>query len=242
MSFLDDVREAKQRFGTYIERLQRLLQEYKVEGKDWYANLKLANRDSAFRTRRNAIWNELLEQESGKLALPVILGIIGAVLGGIGIAGFGGAIGLSLAFLLAPVGILLGNEFDAEGVSKGVVRKIRQFFGSSEVKDSKDDTESCTNEEFATLLELLTETTTRCDALDHAHAELAARCNAVERENATLNVDVAKLSDQLISLKGIVEEAQTEVVALRQRTMYLGWGVLIVGLVLISEFILRFFH
>jgi hypothetical protein len=242
MSFLDDVRDAKQRFGTYIERLQRLLQEYKVEGKDWYANLKLANRDPEFRKRRNDIWNELLEQEGATLSLPVILAIVGAMLGGIGIAGFGGAIGLPLAWLLCPVGILLGNEFDREGVSKEVLRTIRKFFGSSEGTDSKDDAADSAHEELAFLLEQLTEITNRCDVLEHAREEMAARCNAVERENATLNADVAKLSDQLVSLKSIVEVAQTEVVTLRQRTMYLGWGVLIVGVLLISELILGFFH
>jgi len=162
----------------------------------------------------------------------VILGILGAVLGGIGIAGFGGAIGLPLALLLAPVGIVLGNEFDAGGVSKSVVRKIRQFFGSSEVKDSNDDTADSANEEFAVLLELLTEMINRCDALEHAHAEVAARCNAVEQENVKLNA-------QLISLKSLVEATQKEVRTLRQRTMYLGWGLC---LVLISVLVWRFFQ
>jgi hypothetical protein len=44
-------------------------------------------------------------KNGGKLAFGVVLGIVGAVLGGVGIAGAWGAFGLPLVLLLVPVGV-----------------------------------------------------------------------------------------------------------------------------------------
>lgn len=146
MSILSDVTEAKQHFGTYIERLQNLLKKYDVQGENWYSNLRRVNRNPEFKTELTAIWQEILEQQGGKLGLSVILGIIAATLGGIGIAGFGGAIGLPLAALLVPVGILLGNELDTEGGTRRFVRWVRGLFGSAGVAGSSGDVPDASNE------------------------------------------------------------------------------------------------
>src|SRR5438270_873468 len=86
VSVVKDVKAAKERFGGYIVRLQGLLGEYRVCGKHWYRNLKFANSDPHFVERRNETWKEILELEGGKLTFGTVLAIIGAVLGGVGIA------------------------------------------------------------------------------------------------------------------------------------------------------------
>jgi hypothetical protein len=126
VSIIADVSAAKLRFSGYILRLRRLLSDYGIEGDDWYDNLKNANRNPEFIAGRDAIWRELLEQESGKLSLGAIFGIVGAALGGVGIAAGGGAIGIPLVLLLVPAGLLMGNEFDSHHVGT----KLRRWWTS----------------------------------------------------------------------------------------------------------------
>lgn len=57
----------------------------------------------------------------------MILGIIGAALGGIGIAALGGAFGLPLFLLVVPLGLVLGNEIDEAGVTKKVIERLRKI-------------------------------------------------------------------------------------------------------------------
>jgi hypothetical protein len=228
MPLLDDGRDLKVRFGAYIEQFQQLLREHRVKGSDWLANLRSASRDPKFKARCSSIWNEILEEEGGKVALPVILGIVGAVLGGIGIAGFGGAIGVPLAMFMVPLGLVLGNEFDAEGTTRGIIRKIRHLCVGHGSEDSRDDAWDSADEVFAALLELAGETTSRFLTL--------------ERQNTTLRTEVAKLTDQVSSLKYQLETSQAEIGNLQQRVSYLGWGILLLGITSISGLLWLFLH
>jgi uncharacterized membrane protein YbjE (DUF340 family) len=130
MSFAADIKAAKARFHIYIDQLAALLCEYDIIGPSWYDNLKKANGDPEFISRRDQIWKRILEEEGGKLSLAVILGIVGAVMGGVGIATAGSAIGLPLIALLVPLGIVLGNEMDTEGITRNIVRIVGSWFGS----------------------------------------------------------------------------------------------------------------
>jgi hypothetical protein len=221
MTLLDDVRALKQRFGVYIEQFQRLLREHHVEGKDWSASLRLAGRDPEFKARWNSLWKEILEQEGGKVGLPLILAIIGVVLGGIGIAGLGGAIGVPLSLLAVPLGLVLGNELDAEGVTKRVYIKIRQLFGGPKSEGLLDDEPDSVDEEFAVLVKLTEETTSRCVVL--------------EQESLTMKAAVATFSEQVTSLNHRLETFQSEIGTLRQRFFYLSCGGLLLGLTLLSR-------
>ena len=124
MSFVNDLRDAKHRFGKYIDQMSGLLQRYGITGKDWYKKLQRANENPEFIAKRNAIWKEILEQEGGKLTFGSVLAIIGAVLGGVGIAGAWGAFGLPLVLLLAPAGVWIGNELDSEGIARRWAKEI----------------------------------------------------------------------------------------------------------------------
>lgn len=180
MSFVTDVQEASHRFSTYVEEFRSLLIEYGVQGEGWLSKLRRANRDSGFRAKRDTIWKELLEQEGGKLSLGTVMAIIGAVLGGIGVAGFGGAIGIPLTLLLAPVGVIFGHELDQHGVTKSVIRKVRSWFmpdkenmssgvqvdhpASDGESTSKAQTEGVDDDELAAILELMTQLNQRFEA------------------------------------------------------------------------------
>lgn len=131
MSVVKDIKAAKDRFAIYIDRLSGLLAQYQICGENWYRNLKAANDDPRFIERRDAIWKEILEQEGGKLTFGTVLAIIGAVLGGVGIAMGGGAFGLPLILLLAPVGVWIGNEVDEGGLTKQFFDGLRKVFGST---------------------------------------------------------------------------------------------------------------
>ena len=56
-----------------------------------------------------------MKADGGKLTLGVMFAIVGAALGGVGIAAMGGAIGVPLALIGALVGLVVGNEADTEG-------------------------------------------------------------------------------------------------------------------------------
>jgi hypothetical protein len=71
-----------------------------------------------------------MKKEGGKLSLAVILGIVWAVMGGVGIAMGGTAIGLPLIALLIPLGIVLGNEADNEGITESLFEAVSSWFGS----------------------------------------------------------------------------------------------------------------
>jgi hypothetical protein len=128
MSVTRDIKAAKKRFASYILRFRNLLAEYRVCGKEWYRNLKLANADPEFIARRDQIWKEILEQEGGKLTLGTVLAIVGAALGGAGIAVGGGAFGLPLVLLLAPIGVWVGNEVDEEGLTRRFLKELQTHF------------------------------------------------------------------------------------------------------------------
>jgi hypothetical protein len=130
MSLTADIEATKDRFHVYIEQLIALLLDYNIPGSNWYENLKKANSDPLFKRRRDEIWKRILEQEGGKISMAIILWIVGAVLGRVGIAAFGSAIGLSLVVLLVPAGILVGNEMDSAGITKNIVDIVGSWFGS----------------------------------------------------------------------------------------------------------------
>ena len=142
MSFVSDMKDAKRRFAGYIEEFTVLLHDYGVSGRGWYENLRRANHDPAFVRRRDKIWQELLEAEGGKLTFGTVLAIVGAVLGGVGIAGAWGAFGLPLILLLTPAGIWIGNELDAEGITRDWIKWMRSCLGVRKQSDITAEPES----------------------------------------------------------------------------------------------------
>ncbi len=237
MSFVRDVTDAKQRFGTYIEDFRYLLVQNDVHGSDWYQRLKEAHKNQAFKSKRDAIWHAILEREGGKLSLGAIFGIIGAALGAIGVAGFGGAIGIPLALLLVPVGILFGHEVDEHHITENVFKWFRDRFGSapsnapptdSHAHASPDNTETNTatgsnqkgsvnyDEELVVILQIVSDVIQRCEELDASSQKL-------EQSQAELYRDVAKVRadhyGRLLSNESALHSISSRVVELERTTL-----------------------
>lgn len=56
--------------------------------------------DESFKNEWIAFWSDIAKENGGKLSLTTVCVVIGASLGGVGIAAMGGAIGLPLALVL----------------------------------------------------------------------------------------------------------------------------------------------
>ncbi|MEO8870576.1 MAG: hypothetical protein ABI357_07065 [Granulicella sp.] len=108
-----------------MEAFRQLFVKYKINSVDSaWANMS----DSAFRKDMYDLGHKVMQSDGGKITLVPLLGIIGAALGGVGIAMLGGAFGLPLALVLALVGLIVGNEADSAGYTSALMRKVKAFW------------------------------------------------------------------------------------------------------------------
>jgi outer membrane murein-binding lipoprotein Lpp len=171
-----------------------------------------ATRDEEFKTEWKQIWSQIAQQDGGKLSLTTILGITGLVLGGVGIAAGGSAIGLPLAILLAPVGYLAGAEID----DLGFVKKALEFFrGQShtpptqptptiepETRGSDHQPETSPND-IAEMVTLLTLIEKRCEQAEKTTGLTAASLEDLRRDllsSGQTNESVAELTRRMDAL------------------------------------------
>jgi len=111
MSISQELGDSAGRFKTYVDRLIALVKTHEISS---ITNLVDAVRhNQAFADDWKAIWTDIAEADGGKISLTTAGAIIGAVLGGVGIAAMGGAIGLPLAFVLGLGGLIAGAEIDS---------------------------------------------------------------------------------------------------------------------------------
>ncbi len=89
--------------------------------------IDLHRNKSEFKEEFLNIWKEIGKKDGGKLSLNTTGIILGASLGGVGIAAFGGAIGLPLFLIFGLTGLFGGTKIDSLGSfsdSKKVSLKI----------------------------------------------------------------------------------------------------------------------
>jgi hypothetical protein len=124
MSFSEDIRDAKRRFPQHVKAFEDLFRKHHISSTStaWEA---LSS--ASFREDMVELAEQLMKVEGGKLTFSVAFAIIGAALGGVGVAAMGGAFGVPLALVGALVGLVLGNEADSEGYTSTFVRKFRAF-------------------------------------------------------------------------------------------------------------------
>ena len=114
--------ESAARFKSYTNRLVQLLQDHEV--RTLSALITAVRSNERFSAECRAIWSDIAEADGGKLSLSAAGIILGGVLGGVGIAAMGGAIGLPLVLGLG--GLLAGTEFDAlRSVSRNKLQLLR---------------------------------------------------------------------------------------------------------------------
>ena len=113
MSFSEDVRNARERFPSARSGVRDSLKKHgihnDIDGVDRSVVSAGLSKGHGQRGRTE------MKADGGKLTLGVMFAIVGAALGGVGIAAMGGAIGVPLALIGALVGLVVGNEADTEG-------------------------------------------------------------------------------------------------------------------------------
>ncbi len=124
MSFIDDIRDAKCRFPQHVNAFEDLFRKHRISST---SSAWGAFSSQTFRDDMVELAEQVMKVEGGKLTFGVVFGIIGAALGGVGIAALGGAIGVPLALVGAFVGLVIGNEADSEGYISTFIRKIKAF-------------------------------------------------------------------------------------------------------------------
>lgn len=132
MGILKDTQASIERIRRYGDQMKSLLSRYGVHSID---DLKRAAQDSAFKSELAALWAGIPEAEGGKISLTILLTTIAIAMGGVGIAAGGGAIGLPLLVILAPVGYFTGQELDSEGYTKAVVDTFAKFLQMAQKLD-----------------------------------------------------------------------------------------------------------
>jgi hypothetical protein len=111
MSITNELSNSLDRFKVYIDRLIALVQKHNIDSIPKL--IEAFRHNDSFSSDWKAIWVEIADADGGKITLTTVGAIIGAVLGGVGIAAMGGAIGLPLAFVLGLGGLVAGAEFDS---------------------------------------------------------------------------------------------------------------------------------
>jgi hypothetical protein len=168
MSIVEEFKETKRRFSQYITRFISLCEQNDVKN---LTTLLKHLRQPEFRARWNAIWKDLAETEGGKISFTTAAIIVGLILGGVGIAAGGGAVGLPMVLLLTPVAYFTGQELDSEGWTKKTIEWARKVFhfrstGAVEVVGSEEAASNLENNASGDLALLLVELTARCEELE----------------------------------------------------------------------------
>lgn len=163
LGIIKDTRASFARYRDYGSEMKSLLSRHGVHSID---DLKRAAKDATFKSEVAALWDGILRAEGGKLSLTLVLGTIAIAMGGVGIAAGGGAIGLPLLVILAPVGYFAGQELDSEGYTKAVVETFRKLLQRAHTLDSKQYA-GAVADEFKKLLEKVQE----LDAERHKYTE-----------------------------------------------------------------------
>jgi hypothetical protein len=111
VSISKELSDSAARFKIYIDRLIALLERHQIRSVP--ALIRAFRNNASLGQDWRAIWNDIAKADGGKISLTTAGTVLGAVLGGVGIAAMGGAIGLPLALLLGLGGLLAGAEFDS---------------------------------------------------------------------------------------------------------------------------------
>lgn len=111
MSTFQEISELPERYQRYARDLREIFLKHDIRSARDLRRL----RSGAARKDVDRWLRGLRDQDGGKLSLGTTGVIVGAALGGIGIAAFGGAIGLPLAAVLGVAGFVGGSGVDARG-------------------------------------------------------------------------------------------------------------------------------
>lgn len=163
MGIIKETKATLERIRGYGNQMKSLLSRHEVHSID---ELKRAAEDPSFKSEVAELWDGILKAEGGKLSLTLILGTIAIAMGGVGIAAGGGAIGLPLLVILAPVGYFTGQELDSEGYTKAVVDMFEKLLHKAKELDYERYTDAA-----AAKIKKLLERAQELDAERHKYTE-----------------------------------------------------------------------
>ena len=110
MSTYSEIKEIPERFQLHRDKLESLFREYDIKS---IGDLKeVYKKDEKFQIQWKEIWTDIAKADGGKLSLTTFGVIVGSLVGGVGIAAMGGAIGIPLAIILGLGGFLVGTKVD----------------------------------------------------------------------------------------------------------------------------------
>ena len=119
MSFIGELKNSVSRLAATKSSLRAQFNEHGIESAK---DLKKAFKENPeFRQSWNRIWLDIAKRDGGKISLTTVLVILGAAFGGLGIAAFGGAIGLPWALVLGLVGLRAGAALDEKRNKNSIV-------------------------------------------------------------------------------------------------------------------------
>jgi hypothetical protein len=147
--------------------------------------------------------------EGGKVSITTAALIIGAVLGGVGVAALGGAIGLPLAAVLVPIGWIVGNEFDQQRWTKKIWDWVtgEEHAKSDLLPDPK----------------ILLQAEADLNALTITAHELGARCEHIEKQLSDIAEGLVDRDSQIASLKDLAAATEQRLGALGRQVTTLRW-------------------
>ena len=146
MGTFTEIGKTPKQFKNYIDQLTQLFREHEITSIQSLVHNYRNN--SIFKTEWNRIWSTISKEEGGKLSLGTIGAVIGASLGGVGVAAMGSAIGLPLFLVLGLGGFISGAKFDSLNifgdkkrvsfkVSKTLLKRIQSDAAFSEISVSQ---------------------------------------------------------------------------------------------------------
>jgi len=208
--------EDTQRLSKYVQELIDLFKRFEITGSTAPWRLWRAIGKSEFRREWIRVWIEIAELDGGKITLTTLLTIIGAVLGGVGIATMGGAFGLPLALVLGLIGYLLGTEID----SMGLVRKIKAYLKGSDEPTVESP-----------------ETTSDIEQLTELVSTLFARCEQTESLVRGAGSQIEELEKRVVDAEGSASALRSDVFRLERRATYLSWTSVVLAVLLIAHLV-----
>lgn len=111
MRTVDEIKNIPEQYKKHAEALVNLFRKHQISG---MRSLVLEyRRNRAFKSEWTEFWRNMAKNEGGKLSLTTIGIVIGASLGGVGIAAMGTAFGMPLAVVLGLSGFLTGSKIDS---------------------------------------------------------------------------------------------------------------------------------
>ncbi|MDG1668525.1 MAG: hypothetical protein P8I96_06285 [Opitutae bacterium] len=111
MSTINEIKNIPEQYRKHAEELVSLFRKHQVRG---MRSLVLEyRRNRVFQSEWTQFWHNMAKDEGGKLSLTTIGILIGASLGGVGIAAMGTAVGMPLAVVLGLSGFLTGSKIDS---------------------------------------------------------------------------------------------------------------------------------